>query len=142
MAEAATLLGLSERQRQRLKARYEPDQVEWVRHGIRSKAKPWRLAASVRRRILALAKGNSAGFSDSHLTEKLNRVERIRVSSETVRHLLRAAHMASPQKRRRPKYRSRRDRRPRRGMMVLAGAKPARLAGGPQADADPGGIPG
>ena len=44
------------------------------------------------------------------------------VSRETVRRVLRAAGLASPQKRRPPKYRSRRERKPRRGMMVLADA--------------------
>ena len=122
VAEAATLLGLSARQVQRLKARYEPEGVEWVQHGNRGKPKPWRLAAAVRRKILALAKGQYAGFNDSRLTEKLNEVEGIRVSRESVRRLLRAARIASPQKRRRGKYRSRRERKPRRGMMVLADA--------------------
>lgn len=93
-----------------------------MQHGNRGKPKPWRLAAAVRRKILALAKGKYAGFNDSHLTEKLNEVEGIRVSRESVRRLLRAARIASPQKRRRGKYRSRRERKPRRGMMVLADA--------------------
>jgi transposase len=122
VSEAAGLLGLSERQVQRLKARYQPDQVDWVRHGNRGKRKPWRLPAAVRRKVVTLAKGKYAGFNDCHLTEKLNEVEGIQISRETVRRILRSERIASPQKRRPPRYRSRRERKPRRGMMVLADA--------------------
>src|SRR5260370_22473457 len=44
------------------------------------------------------------------------------VSRETVRRILRAAKLASPQKRRPRKYRSRRPPRPRFGMMALTDA--------------------
>ncbi len=44
------------------------------------------------------------------------------ISRETMRRILRGERIASPQKRRAPKYRSRRERKPRRGMMVLADA--------------------
>lgn len=121
-AEASTLLKLSERQVKRLKRRYEPGSVEWVRHGNRGRGKPWKLAAAVRQQIVELATGKYAGFNDSHLTEKLAAVEGIDVSRETVRRVLRAAGIKSPQKRRAPKYRSRRERKPRMGMMVLTDA--------------------
>ena len=37
VSEAARLLQLSERQVQRLKRRYRPDGVDWVRHGNRGR---------------------------------------------------------------------------------------------------------
>ena len=118
--EASRLLGISGRQVKRLKARYRGDSVEWVRHGNRGKPKPWALSEALRQKIVSLARNKYTGFNDTHLTEKLVEVEGIPVSRQTVRRLLRSAGMASPQKRRAPQYRSRRERQPRMGMMVLA----------------------
>jgi transposase len=122
VSEAAGLLQLSERQVQRLKRRYRPGSVAWVQHGNRGRPMPWALPATRRRTILELARGKYAGFNDSHLCEKLNTVENLVVSRETVRRILRAAKLASPQKRRPRQYRARRLRRPRFGMMVLTDA--------------------
>jgi len=72
--------------------------------------------------ILTLARGKYQGFNDSHLTEKLLAEENLTVSRETVRRILRAAKLSSPQKRRPRKYRSRRPPRPRFGMMALTDA--------------------
>jgi transposase len=122
VSEAAGLLQLSERQVQRLKRRYRPDSVAWVHHGNRGRPMPWALPAALRRTILQLARGKYQGFNDSHLCEKLNAEEKLVVSRETVRRMLRAAKLASPQKRRARQYRARRLRRPRFGMMVLTDA--------------------
>jgi transposase len=122
VSEAAGLLQLSERQVQRLKRRYRPDSVAWVHHGNRGRPMPWALPAALRRTILQLARGKYQGFNDSHLCEKLNAEEKLVVSRETVRRILRAAKLASPQKRRARQYRARRLRRPRFGMMVLTDA--------------------
>ena len=119
VAEGARLLSLSERQVQRLKKRCVPGEVDWVRHGNRGQRRPWRIAERVRAKVLRLGEGKYAGFNDSHFTEKLQEIEGMKVSRETVRRILRGAGRASPQKRRPPRYRSRRERRPRKGMMVL-----------------------
>jgi hypothetical protein len=71
---------------------------------------------------LSLARGKYQGFNDSHLAEKLRAEENLTVSRETVRRILRGANLASPQKRRPRKYRSRRLPRPRFGMMALTDA--------------------
>ena len=120
--EASRLLHLSERQVQRLKRRYQPDSVGWVQHGNRGRSMPWALPVPQKQLILALARGKYRGFNDSHLVEKLHSEEGLTVSREAVRRILRAAKLASPQKRRPPKYRSRRPARPRFGMMVLTDA--------------------
>jgi len=122
VAEAAGLLKLSPRQVKRLKARCRPGEVAWVRHGNRGRPKPWRIREAVRKKIVALASGKYAGFNDSHLAEKLREEEGIPLSRETVRRVLRAAGRKSPQKRRPPRYRSRRERKARFGMMVLTDA--------------------
>jgi transposase len=120
--EASCLLQLSERQVQRLKRRYRPDSVAWVQHGNRGRPMPWALSGSQKQLILSLARGKYQGFNDSHLAEKLRAAENLSVSRETVRRILRAAQLASPQKRRSRQYRARRPPRPRFGMMALTDA--------------------
>ena len=109
--QAGDLLGLSQRQVKRLKQKYEPGDVDWVKHGNVGSKKPWGLSQAVAERIVKLAREVYVGFNDSHLTEKLVEAEKIAVSRETVRRLLRGAGMGSPQKRRARKYRSRRERK-------------------------------
>jgi transposase len=120
--EASRLLQLSERQVQRLKRRYRPDSVGWVQQRNRGRSMPWAVSLPQKQLILSLARGKYQGFNDSHLAEKLRLEENVTVSRETVRRILRAAKMASPQKRRPRQYRSRRLPRPRFGMMALADA--------------------
>src|SRR5207237_245492 len=120
--EASRLLQLSERQVQRLKRRYRPDSVGWVQHGNRGRSTPWAGSLPQKQSILALARGKYRGFNDSHLTEKLCAEEDLDFSRETVRRILRAAKLASPQKRRPRQYRPRRPPRPRFGMMALTDA--------------------
>jgi transposase len=121
VGEASRLLQLSERQVQRLKRRYQPDSVDWVQHGNRGRSMPW-ASLPQKQLILTLARGKYQGFNDSHLTEKLRAEQNLSVSRETVRRILRAAKVASPQKRRPRQYRSRRPPRPRFGMMALTDA--------------------
>jgi transposase len=120
--EASRLLQLSERQVQRLKRRYQPDSLDWVRHGNRGRPMPWAVSLPQKQLILTLARGKYQGFNDSHLAEKLRDEEDLPLSRETVRRILRAAQLASPQKRRPRTYRTRRPPRPRCGMMALTDA--------------------
>jgi transposase len=120
--EAAPLLELSERQVQRLKRRFQPGSADWLSHGNCGLAKPWALSADWRQRVLDLARSRYAGFNDSHLHEKLVAEEGFPFTRECLRRLLRAAGLASPQKRRPRKYRARRQRRPRFGLMQLTDA--------------------
>jgi transposase len=120
--EASRLLHLSERQVQRLKRRYQPDSSSWVQHGNRGRSMPWAVPLPQKQLILTLARGKYQGFNDSHLTEKLAPRKASPLSRETVRRILRAAKLASPQKRRPRQYRSRRPPRPRFGMMALTDA--------------------
>src|SRR5258706_10000607 len=120
--EASRLLHLSERQVQRLKRRYQPDSLSWVQHGNRGRSMPWAVSVPKKHLIVTLARGKYVGFNDSHLTKKLRDEEDFSVSREPVRRILRAAKLASPQKRRPRQYRSRRPPRPRFGMMALTDA--------------------
>src|ERR1019366_9089813 len=117
--EAARMVTLSQKEFQRLKRRYRPDSLAWVQHGNRGRPMPWAVSIAQKQLILRLARGKYQGFNDSHLAEKLRLEENLSVSRETVRRLLRAAKLPSPQKRRPRQYRSRRPPRPRFGMMAL-----------------------
>jgi transposase len=120
--EAAELLQLSERQVKRLKQRREPDAGEWIHHGNRGRTPVNAVPEEVRQKVVDLASGKYTGFNDSHLQEKLAAAEGIVLSRPSIRRILRGAHIKSPQKRRAPKYRSRRERRAQEGMMVLTDA--------------------
>jgi transposase len=121
VTEAAQLLQLSERHVKRLKRRHS-ESGEWVHHGNRGRSPANAIADEIRQKVVELAGGKYAGFNDSHLQEKLASREDITLSRPSVQRILRGAQMRSPQKRRPPKYRSRRERRAQEGMMVLTDA--------------------
>ena len=50
------------------------------------------------KRVVELAKGKYQGFNDHHLTEKLVEQEKLEISREKVRQILRGAGIASPAK--------------------------------------------
>jgi transposase len=97
VAEAAEALGRSARQVKRLKQMFDCSEASWVLHGNRSRAPVNRTPEELRRRVIELARGKYAGFNDTHLCEKLVREETIAVSRSTVRRILRAAGLRSPQ---------------------------------------------
>lgn len=118
MAEAAMVLGVSERQSFRIKARIGKEGVRGVIHGNRGRSSPRKLPVKTRHRIVELAQGKYRGFNDHHLSEKLAEVEGITVSREAVRQLLRGEGLASPRTRRPPRHRARRVRRAAEGMLL------------------------
>jgi transposase len=122
VSRAAELLRRSPRQVKRLKQRFEPDQAGWVLHRNQGRQPVNRVAAETRQRVIELARGKYVGFNDSHLRDKLARDEHLVLSRSTVRRILRQAGLRSPQKRRAPKYRRRRERRPQEGMLLLVDA--------------------
>jgi transposase len=122
IGEAAELLQLSERQVKRLKSACAEEDAGWVHHGNLGREPVNALDPEIRQRVLDLARGRYAGFNDSHLHEKLTKVEGLKLSRPGVRRILREAGIVSPQKRRPPKYRSRRERRPQEGMLLQVDA--------------------
>src|SRR4051812_12373283 len=117
--EAAGLLGLSERSVWRLKARFLEEGPAGLVHANRGRASPRRIDQSTRERVCALARGPYDGANDSHLAELLAEREGISLSRVTVRRILRAAAIATPRRRRSARHRSRRDRMPQAGMLLL-----------------------
>jgi transposase len=119
---AAELLGRSPRQVKRLKGKFDAASAAWVRHGNQGRRPSNRVAEPTRRRVIELARGKYAGFNDSHLRDKLAGEEQLVLSRSTVRRILRQAGLRSPQKRRSPKYRQRRERRAQEGMLLQVDA--------------------
>ena len=124
VGQAALVLGLSERQCYRVKARVSKVGAKGVVHGNRGRPCKRKLKEKTVKRVLELARGKYQGFNDHHLTEKLKEQESIELSREQVRRILRAEGIASPKKRRGIKHRSRRERRPAEGMMLQVDGSP------------------
>jgi transposase len=124
MREASLMLGVSERQCYRIKARVKKQGVKGVVHGNRGRPCKHKVAEKEVKRIVELAKGKYRGFNDHHLTEKLEEEEKIKFSREKVRRILRSHGISSPRKKRPPKHRSRRVRREAEGMMIQVDGSP------------------
>lgn len=124
MVQAALVMGLSERQCYRVKARVGKAGAKGVVHGNRGRPCKRKIKDKTVKRILELAQGKYKDFNDHHLTEKLESEEKIGLSREKVRRILRAHGIASPKKRRGIKHRSRRERRAAEGMMLQVDGSP------------------
>jgi transposase len=124
VGRAAVVLGVSERQCYRIKARVSQDGAKGVVHGNRGRPCKRKTKEKRVKRVLELARGKYQGFNDHHLTEKLEEQENIKLSREKVRRILRAHGIASPKKRRGIKHRSRRERRASEGMMLQVDGSP------------------
>jgi transposase len=124
VVQAALLMGVSERQCYRVKARVGKVGAKGVVHGNRGRRCKRKTKEKTVRRVVELARGKYQGFNDHHLTEKLKEQEQIELSREKVRRILRAEGIASPRKRRGIKHRSRRERRASEGMMLQVDGSP------------------
>ncbi len=118
MAKAADLLGLSTRQVRRLRRAVRRRGPKALVHGNRGRPSPRRVADAIRARIVHLAQTVYAGVNHTHLSELLAERDDLALSQPTVSRILRAAGLRSPRRRRPPKYRQRRERMPRAGMLV------------------------
>lgn len=123
-ADAARLLGRSERTVYRLCQRFTQKGLDGVVHGGRGKISPRRTPESLRERILTLVGGEYAHINDTHLAELLASREGIKIGRETLRQILRASGIAAKRRRRSPKYRSRRERKEAMGMMLQIDGSP------------------
>ena len=117
-AQAAELMGLSERQERRLRRALLKDGPAALVHGNRGRRPVHTLDAGLRERVVALAEGTYRGCNDQHLTELLAEREGIRLSRSSVRRIRRAAGLRSPRRRRSPRHRARRERMPQAGMLL------------------------
>ena len=115
--EAAGILGLSERQVYRIKARVEREGAGGVIHRSKGKKAPLWLTEEIKDKIDHLYKTKYRGFNLTHMSEFLDEEEKIRVSRESVRQIL-LERGSYTKKRRHPKHRQWREPCPREGQMV------------------------
>ena len=124
MGKASLVLGVSERQCYRIKARVKQYGVKGVVHANRGRPCKRKLKEKEVKRIVELAKGKYRGFNDHHLTEKLREQEEIELSREKIRRVLRSHGILSPRKKRTAKHRSRRERKEAEGIMLQVDGSP------------------
>src|SRR5581483_6854896 len=122
--EAATLMGLSERQVRRLRAAYAAGGMAALEHGHRGRAAPNRTDPAVVERVLALAGegGKYHGFNVCHLHDLLAG-EGIRLGRSTLDRLLKERGLRAA-RRRAPAKRRRRERSRAEGMMLQVDGSP------------------
>ncbi len=116
--QAAEVLGLSLRQVRRLLAAYRKEGAAALAHGNRGRKPPHTIPELVRTGVRGLAQGRYRGLNHCHLTELLAEREGLVLSRSTVRHILAAAGVNSPRRRRAPQHRIRRERYPQEGMLL------------------------
>ncbi len=87
VVEAGVVIGVSERQCYRIKARVTKRGAKGVVHGNRGRPCKRKTKEKEVRRVVELAKGKYRGFNDHHLTEKLVEQEKLEISRETVRQI-------------------------------------------------------
>ena len=119
MTEAATLIGVGERQVRRLLAAYQGEGPRGIVHGNRGRAPAHATSPELRTQVIALSTGKYEAVNHSHLAELLSEREELHVSRSTLGRLLAAAGVRSPRPQRRgSKHRSRRERYPQEGMLL------------------------
>ncbi|MCA1850214.1 MAG: ISNCY family transposase [Acidobacteria bacterium] len=124
VAQAAQVMGRSERQVWRLLARARDEGLAGLLHGNRGRAPAHRSDDRFWQRVLKLAAEKYQGVNDRHLQELLAREHSIHVCRESLRKRLRGAGIAPKRSRRPRKYRGRRERRAAAGMLLQIDASP------------------
>jgi len=119
-SEGAELMNLSVRQERRLRHAFMRDGPAALAHGNRGRTPVHSIDPELRARVVTLAEGRYSGCNDQHFTELLAEREAVTLSRSTVRRIRRAAGLRSPQRRRAPRHRSRRERMPQAGMLLQA----------------------
>jgi len=116
--EAASILGLSERQVHRLKAACRRKGPAGVIHGNRGRQPVHRLPSTTRDRVAKLLRTAYAGVNDTHAQELLAEHEGITISRTTLHRIRREAGIATVRPRRSPHHRRRRERKAQAGMLI------------------------
>ncbi len=124
VSEAGRVLDRSVRQIYRMLGRLREMGLAGLVHGNKGRRSPRRIGETIRKKIVALARGGLSNINDTHLSEILLREEKIRISRQALRRLLREAEIPAKLKRRSPKHRSRRERKEAFGMMLQIDGSP------------------
>jgi transposase len=118
MAEAAQVMGVSERRGWRLIAAYRKDGAAALAHKNRGRKPPNATPMETQQKVVSLAQEKYKGINHTHLTELLAEREGVELSRPTVRRILVKTGLPSPRRRRPPRHRTRRQRMPQEGMML------------------------
>lgn len=124
VGEAGRVLDRSVRQVYRMLGRLRAMGLAGLVHGNKGRRSPRRIKESIRKRIVVLARGRLSDINDTHLSEILLREEKIRISRQALRRILRGAGIPAKLKRRSPQHRSRRERKEAFGMMLQIDGSP------------------
>jgi transposase len=116
--EAALLLDRSTRQVRRLVTRFGREGAAALVHANRGRRPVNRIADEVRSEVVSLARGELAGFNPVHLAETMAETGGPELSARSVRRILAGEGIRPARTRRSPAHRSRRERRPRAGMLL------------------------
>ncbi|HZO53201.1 MAG TPA: ISNCY family transposase [Bryobacteraceae bacterium] len=115
--EAAEIAGMSVRNMQRMRARYQEDGYNGLFDRRRGKNSYHRVPMETAERVLRLYQEKYFDLNVRHFHEKLQEVEDISLSYSWVKQALQGAGLVA-RKRKRSKHRRRRPRRPMAGMML------------------------
>ena len=118
IAQAAEIMGVSERHTKRLLAGYRKHGAAALAHGNRGRRPHNAVPETASATVVRLASNGYAGANHSHFTELLREREGIDLSRPTVRRILVKAGIGSPRSRRFQQHRFRRRRMPQEGMLV------------------------
>ena len=118
IAQAAEIMGVTERHTKRLLAAYRKHGPAALAHGNRGRRPHNAIPEVASAAVVKLASNGYAGANHTHLTELLREREGIDLSRPTVRRILVKAGIGSPRSRRSQQHRFRRRRMPQEGMLV------------------------
>ena len=117
-AQAAEVLGISERQVRRVLSAYRKEGAAAVVHGNRGRKPRNSVPEAIADAVVVLVGEKYVGFNHNHLTEVLAQREGIQLSRQTVSRLLNHHGLTSTRRHRPPKHRVRRERMPQEGMLL------------------------
>lgn len=125
IAQAAQLLGLSERQVKRLKGGMKVNGAAALAHKNRGRKPKHAVSGQVRDLVIHLALTDLAGASCEHMAELLALKHAISLSPRTIRRIIASAGIRNPHAHKRPARRRRsRTRMPQEGLLVQMDASP------------------
>ena len=124
IAQAAEIMGVSERHTKRLLAAYRKEGPAAMAHGNRGRRPHNAVPEAAVAAVVKLASDGYAGANHSHFTELLREREGVDLSRPTVRRILVKAGLGSPRSRRSQQHRFRRKRMPQEEMLIQVDGSP------------------
>lgn len=122
--DGARVLERSVRQVFRLLKRLRDKGLEGLIHGNKGRKSPRKIKEATRKKIIGLVRNGYSNVNDVQLSEVLLRDEKIKISRQALRKMLRGEGIAPKRKRRSRKYRGRRERKEACGVMLQIDGSP------------------